>query len=675
MPIEIRIPTCFPRPRARLVRNFALIFLAFLVYPWSTFAQAESGEEGRWRPLPPKRINGILGRSLDLWRAKHLWRVVKDPTVFAVFEQGIDSKFWNVIGGAPKDPGVVVVYDGAEFRFTKPGEERTYLDPLGGPMILNRLRYQGEHLGKWLDAATMAWSITRDPAVEAQLHDAARRLVKSQKEDGYIGTYPSERRFYATGDIYAARSWDLWNTRYVLLGLLAYDRYFPNDEVAAACTRLGDLLVNTFGPGKRSIAEVGQWDGLASSTALESIVMLYARTGERRFLDFAEYMVETTERDPRLQILSVLLETRNVTQPGRGKAYELMSNLLGYIELYRYTGKAKYLEAVTAAWEQIRDRHLYDTGGPWTSRHSGHGQECFSAPEFFEPTNVVETCSTATWIQFSVAMLRLTGEARYGAEAERAVFNQLMAAQSPDGVSWVTHPPANATLRNYSPRLSCCASNGPRGLEYFARHLAGVSGGAVSLNTYVPFEASLELDGVKGSLAVEGSYPLEAGASVVLTLSAPARFPLDLRPPIGASNVTATLDGKKISLSKTEAGFLRAERTWKSGDTLRLEFDFPVKVHLHNGRFDGQWIAFTRGPLVLAGDIGGKGEEGFVSAPVSGKLPEGAALVEPVDRLDRIPAVRIKGSSQVLAPYFLAGRDGSGYQSLFPVEGGKKIEQ
>ena len=90
-------------------------------------------------------------------------------------------------------------------------------------------------------------------------------------------------------------------------------------------------------------------------------------------------------------------------------------------------------------------------------------RECFALPRDFDPAQAdVETCSTTTWIQLNLHLLELTGQARYAAEAERAVFNSLMAAQYGEGIDWCYYTKANQDSRPYATRISCCASSGPR---------------------------------------------------------------------------------------------------------------------------------------------------------------------------------------------------------------------
>jgi hypothetical protein len=47
-----------------------------------------------------------------------------------------------------------------------------------------RQSWDGEHVGKWLHAATLAWVYTGDPALRAKLAETAAGLCTCQLEDG-----------------------------------------------------------------------------------------------------------------------------------------------------------------------------------------------------------------------------------------------------------------------------------------------------------------------------------------------------------------------------------------------------------------------------------------------------------------------------------------------------------
>jgi len=573
-----------------------------------------------WRPQRTLEVGGILGERLKLWRERRLWRVAADPSLLGPFERGTPIEIWT-------QPRVSRAAQGEEVGAS----------PL----------WQGEHIGKWLHAATLAYEQTHDPKLLSALREAVRRLLAAQKENGYLGTYPPEKRFYAPPDEDAWRSWDIWTHRYNIYGLLSYERFHPDPAVVRACVRMGDLLRETFGPGKRDMTQIGTRHGMSSGTLLESIVMLYERTGERRFLEFAEHIVRMSEDNPKFRLMSAMLERQDVSGPGDGKAYQLMAVLLGYGELYRMTGQARYLQAAVNGWENIRTGHLYETGGPWTFAHvSFKNKECFAPPEFFDPTNPVEVCSVTTWIQLSLQLLRITGEARYAAEAERAVLNQLMASQSPDGIAWSTHPAANTSERKYVASLNCCASSGPRALEMFATHLIGATSEAVSVASYLP--ASVAIPERKLKLVVRGDYPFASSVLLVLEMAEPAWFPLDLALPWGAKDMRVEVNGNKQRIERRSSGFYRLRRLWRPGEHVRVTFEFPVTAHVRSGRNGKSWIAFSRGPVVLAA-------ESLFEIP---RRRNAAALIE---------GDRIKGGPR-LAPYYRVGSPHGPVVTYFPLK-------
>ena len=50
--------------------------------------------------------------------------------------------------------------------------------------------------------------------------------------------------------------------------------------------KMGDLLIEVFGEGKADITNTVR-QGISSMTILESIAMLYERTLDKKYLDFA----------------------------------------------------------------------------------------------------------------------------------------------------------------------------------------------------------------------------------------------------------------------------------------------------------------------------------------------------------------------------------------------------
>ncbi len=312
---------------------------------------------------------------------------------------------------------------------------------------------------------------------------------------------------------------------------------------------------------------------------------------------------------------------------GRGEPSEMIGKLLASLDLYRKTGKPEHFNLARDGWERLRIAHIYVTGGPWTVKDQ------LGNPEQFDPSNPVEVCSTVAWIELSLSLFRLAGEARIAAEAERAVLNHLLAAQGPDGLAWQGDSPANGPVRTFRPSPACCVSNGPRGLELWAGHLVGTSGETVSVNSLLPSETQVNPN---LKVRVSGEFPFDDGAAIELYLPRPTRFPVEFRPPDGITNLKIHIAGAVQPLKLTPMGFYRLDREWRPGDRIDLHFSQPIFSRRGFGTAALRWMAFTRGPLVLS----------------SGHVLD---LIAPDQQQ----------SPGNLQPFFLAGREGGHYQTYF----------
>lgn len=313
----------------------------------------------------------------------------------------------------------------------------------------------GEHIGKWIHASTLAWANTGDAKLKTKLDSAVKELISCQQADGYLGTYAKEKRF----GLYEGSDWDVWTHKYDLLGLLTYYRFTGDQASLKTCQKIGDLLINTFGPGKKSILSAGTHMGMAATSILEPIVLLYRHTGEARYLAFAKYIVGSWEDQGGPKIISTLERGLPIDKVGNGKAYEMLSNLVGLCELARVTGNQTYLNTAKRAWADVVKHELYITGTASYYEHFHPGEDLPNETS----KNVGETCVTVTWMQLSQQLLRLTGEAKYAAEFERSEYNHLAAAQNSDGKSWCYYTSLQGK-KPFTTETCCCLSSGPRGM-------------------------------------------------------------------------------------------------------------------------------------------------------------------------------------------------------------------
>ncbi len=446
----------------------------------------------------------------------------------------------------------------------------------------------GEHAGKWLHAATLAWAYTKSEALRAKLDRVAFGLIATQQPDGYLGTYADDSHWGMDRD----QKWDVWVHKYDLLGLVTYHTYTGNQSALDAAKKIGDLLVKTFGRASEGEARLDLNErsthvGMASGSVLEPMVLLYRSTGDEKYLDFTRYIAELWEQEKGPKIISALAEKRSVKLTANAKAYEMMSCLAGLCELYRTTGETRYLTPAINAWNDIVANQLLITGSGSSGEHWTEPRQFLSAMK----DQVAETCVTVTWIQLTQQLLRLTGEARYADELEKTFYNHLAAAQRPDGAAWAYFTALDGK-KPYQTEQNCCTSSGPRGWAMAPTLAYMTSDDGVVINLFTPSVASLKVNGETVMIKQETSYPSDGRVAITVAVPKPMKFALRVRVP-SWSNIAGV---------KAQANtYWLLRQTWSGKQTITLDFAIPTRVINGEGGSAGK-IAVARGPQILAVD-------------------------------------------------------------------------
>jgi uncharacterized protein len=462
-------------------------------------------------------------------------------------------------------------------------------EPVSGDLA-SGTAWVGEHIGKWLDATSNSLRNSDNTALHQLADRMAAALISTQEPDGYLGTYAPNLRW--TG-------WDVWTHKYNLIGLLSYYELTGNPAVLAACRKMGDLLATTFGdaPGQRDIEfnalierdlASGTVGGIESTSVLEPVCKLYRYTGDPRHLELARYIVRAYEHPGAPNIVKMPIDADSIS---RGKAYEMMSNLVGLVDLYRITGDDTLLHAVLRHWDNIRRNQLYMTG-------TVASRENFQPPgrllSLFS-SGVGENCATVTWLQLNWRLLRLTGEARYGHEIEKTVYNQLLAAHDPEtgGFSYNT---SLTGRKEFQSGLICCISSGKRGLSLLPALVWGTEQNAFVINLYAPGRASFTMNEVPVQVVSETQFP--SGDTVWLKIQPKTitQFTLRLRVPEWAERFEVIVGDQK--LLGTAGQMLDITRSWSPASKVQIRTDLSTRV-ISGAPIYEDYVALQRGPQVL----------------------------------------------------------------------------
>jgi DUF1680 family protein len=461
-----------------------------------------------------------------------------------------------------------------------------YLDRPG------KQNWVGEHIGKYLETASSTWRYTHHAALKAQMDRMLFVLLHTQLPNGYLGTYTPEN--YWT-------NWDVWSHKYNLVGLLAYYKATGYTPALEAAKRIGNLLCKTFGnkPGQLDIITSGTHVGMASASVLDPIVDLYRMTGDKKYLDFAHYIVRSYNEPDGPGIIRTLLEVGKVNKVANGKAYEMLSNLVGILKLYKVTGEAELLKAAQIAWRDIVQNRLYVTG-------TASSYELFRDDSVLpagEEAHMGEGCVTTTWVQFNYQLFTLTGDAKYLDQLERSAYNHLLGAENPQS-GCVSYYTSLQDKKPYSCGITCCLSSVPRGISMIPLFNYGKRAG---VPTILLHESELLTDTIvtkTGSrvpftIQASGYFPAQGKTTYIVSPSQPVNFPLAIRVPQWAANFTATIDGNKYTGAADQ--YLTINRQWRNGDRIEVAFDMPVQI-IPGGKSYPNRIAIQRGPQVLSVD-------------------------------------------------------------------------
>lgn len=447
----------------------------------------------------------------------------------------------------------------------------------------------GEHVGKWLHAATLAWENKPDDMVLKQkIEQIAEGLMACQMDDGYLGTYAETDRWLVDQWKEKGRGWDVWVHKYCLIGLLSYYQMTGDQKALDVCCRVGDLLIDTFCENKMDILAAGTHAGMGATSVLEPMSLLYQLSGEQKYRKFCEYVIRRADAGPK--ILTNIEKTRTVQSVGNKKGYEMMSTYVGLVEHWRASGYERGLNAAKLAWESITNENLFITGAPDSPGH-------FSEPHTLITTGwCTETCDQVTWIQLNWQLLRATGNPRYAAMLHHHYYNHMLSAQHPDGINWCYFTTMEGK-KAYSPRMHCCGSSGPRAVALIPTFAYMTGKDKLAVNLYETSTFKGKVNGVDVTVRQETDYPWDDRISIEVDTSRPVEFDLQLLIPkfVQSGQIRVSDVRQKVSL---EAGkYATVHRSWSGKTQIVLKFDVPVLAHERNGRY-----ALSRGPIVLALD-------------------------------------------------------------------------
>lgn len=483
--------------------------------------------------------------------------------------------------------------------------------------------WRSEFWGKMMRGASMVLQYTKDEKMYVILENSIRDILTTEDEHGRISGYAIEDEF---------TQWDLWGRKYVMLGMMYFMEICKdeqlNEQMLASMRRQADYIIERVGDGEgkldiRTCAR--HWEGLNSCSILEPMVRLYRLTAEKKYLDFAEYIISTGFiQSGNLIELAYADEVAPHEYPVV-KAYEMMSCFEGLLQYYCITGIEKYKTAIINFGRRIVEGELSIIGC------SGCTHELFDHTAVKQTQTdyegiVQETCVTVTWMKFATALLELTGDVAYADSIEQSYYNAYVGAFNTDRVPFTflegKDVPQVLPMDAYSPltaarrgkrvggyglfsdgtHYGCCACIGAAGAGIIPQFALLHSKNGIVVNYYEKGEMNtLTPNGAELKLTTFTDYPYDSNIRISVQPVSTEKFTLTLRVPAWCRNAKLTVDGKTEAVA---CGYVNIEREWKDGDIVELELPMVIERVLPPAEALNRDIfaAYRRGPIVLAAD-------------------------------------------------------------------------
>ncbi len=550
---------------SRIVFAAATLWFSFAA-DWKQQAviHLESSPHAKLKPVPVRAVRFTTG----YWRARQeVTAEASLPSLLRLLEQnGYIDNFRRL-----KNPAI----------------------PRKGPLFTDSDVY------KWMEAAAWALHTGTYPELEARLNELINLVISVQEPSGYLNTWHvgerEEDRFQrqdTNHELYCLGHW--------LQAAYAVYRYNGDRRLLDAGTRFVDFLLRTGGPGKQPL--------LTGHPELElALAELYRISGERKYLELAGYLFSGVETErlkltPRQTAYMFSGTPFTAREKFEGHAVRALYAATGAADYWLETGDAAYKQTLDRLWQDLTSSKMYVTGGVG-SRASG---EAFGDPyELPNRQAYTESCAAiANWL-FQQRMLAGTGEARYTAVMERALYNGINAGMSLSGSLYCYRNPlasGGEKIRNPWYNTLCCPPNLQRTLMSLGGYFYSTS---ADNGLWLHFYDNHRLDwrlpsGTAIGAEMQTGMPWTGNVRYTLRPEKPVAMGLHLRIPEWSQTTRVAVNGVPHAGPVAANTYLVLNRVWKPGDVVTMTFDMAPKRIAANPRVPETFgkVSIQRGPFL-----------------------------------------------------------------------------
>lgn len=468
--------------------------------------------------------------------------------------------------------------------------------------------WRGEFWGKMMRGASFVYAYSKSEKLYNIIEKSVMDILTTEDASGRISTYSIEHEF---------DGWDIWGRKYVLLGMQYFLEISNNEElnkkIIDCMCRQVDYLISKIGyadQGKKVITKLTRhWRGLNSSSILEPIVRLYSITGNKKYLDFASYIVDCGFTDVKNIWKLAYEDELHPYQYPVTKAYEMTSCFMGLLEYYRITKNDIYLKAIINYANRVLEDEFTVIGSAGCTHELFDHSAVRQANPFRGDPRAQETCVTVTLMQFFNQLNLITGDSKYADAFEISLYNGYLGAINIDGAidlrakeMYPNIAMKPKTFDSYSPLTAghrgngiggitafggtsvtdgsdydgCCICIGSAGIGLAMKAAVLSTENGIVINFFERGIVKTTLaNGKTVNLSFDTDYPANNTVNITVNIQETTEFKLLLRNPNWSENTVVKING---NIQKSEKGYITVNRKWNNGDVVELIFDMRAKA-------------------------------------------------------------------------------------------------
>jgi len=454
----------------------------------------------------------------------------------------------------------------------------------------------GHTLGHYLSACALAYRSTREPQFKQRIDYIAGELAACQyaAKTGLVCAFPDGAALVAAhlrGDKITGVPW--YTLHKVYAGLRDATLLADSTASKAVLIRMADWAVVATRP--LTAAQFETMLDTEHGGMNETFADLFVMTGNPAYREMAERFSHKAILEP--------------LAAGRDRLDGMHANtqvpkIIGFQRVYEVTGNPQYRDAAAFFWKTVALTRSFATGG------HGDNEHFFPMADFeqhvFSPKGS-ETCCQHNMLKLTRALFLQNPQADYADYYERTLYNGILASQDPDSgmVTYFQGARPGYMKLYHTPEHSfwCCTGTGMENHVKYRDSIYFHDDRALYVNLFVPSSVTWREKGAV--LRQVTTFPDSPTTTLHWTLRRPTELTLQLRHPRWSKTATVLVNGVETVRSNAAGSYVKVARTWRDGDTVELRL--AMEVATDHAPAAPDVVAFTYGPIVLAGVFGTKG--------------------------------------------------------------------